>query len=44
MPEIPGDLINPTPKNAIQEQKKKLDPNERNNLDKKQEKESNYRK
>jgi YhcN/YlaJ family sporulation lipoprotein len=44
MPEVPGDLINPTPKNGMQEQKKKLDPNERNNLDKKQEKESNYRK
>jgi YhcN/YlaJ family sporulation lipoprotein len=44
MPEIPGDLINPTPKNGIQEQKKKLAPNEKNNLDKQQEKEANYRK
>jgi YhcN/YlaJ family sporulation lipoprotein len=44
MPEVPGDLINPTPKNGIQEQKKKLSPNEENNLNKKQEKESNYQK
>jgi YhcN/YlaJ family sporulation lipoprotein len=44
MPEIPGDLINPTPKNGIQDQKKKLSPNEKNNLNKKQEKESNYQK
>lgn len=44
MPEVPGDLINPTPKNGIQEQKKKLSPNEEKNLNKKQEKESNYQK
>jgi YhcN/YlaJ family sporulation lipoprotein len=44
MPEVPGDLINPTPKNGIQEQKKKLSPNEEKNLNKKQEKQSNYQK
>lgn len=36
MPEVPSDLINPTPKNGMNEQKKKLPTNERNNLDKKQ--------
>jgi YhcN/YlaJ family sporulation lipoprotein len=44
MPEVPGDLINPTPKNGMQEQKKKLSPNEEKNLNKKQEKQSNYQK
>jgi YhcN/YlaJ family sporulation lipoprotein len=44
MPEIPGDLINPTPKNGINDQKKKLSPDEKNNLNNKQEKESNYQK
>ncbi|WML43571.1 YhcN/YlaJ family sporulation lipoprotein [Neobacillus sp. PS3-40] len=44
MPEVPGDLINPTPKNGMQDQKKKLSPNEKKSLDKKQEQESNYKK
>ncbi|MDP4085681.1 MAG: YhcN/YlaJ family sporulation lipoprotein [Bacillota bacterium] len=44
MPEVPSDLINPTPKNGMQEQKKKLSKDEKQNLDKKQEKESNYKK
>jgi YhcN/YlaJ family sporulation lipoprotein len=41
MPEIPGDMIEPNPKNAPEEPKKKLDQNEKNNLDKKQDEGSN---
>lgn len=44
MPEVPGDLRNPTPKKGIEEQKKKLTEDEKNNLDKKQEEESFHRK
>lgn len=41
MPEIPGDMIDPNPKNAPEEPMKKLNQNEKNNLDKKQDEESN---
>lgn len=44
MPEIPGDMINPTPKTGPENPKKKLSPNEKQNLEQKQEKESNYHK
>jgi YhcN/YlaJ family sporulation lipoprotein len=42
MPEIPGDLITPNPKNATDKPNEKLSPNEQKNLDKKQEEQSNY--
>lgn len=41
MPEIPGDMIDPNPKNAPEEPKKKLEQDEKNSLDKKQNEESN---
>lgn len=44
MPEIPGDLITPNPKNAPNKPNQKLSPNEQKNLDKKQEEQSNYQK
>ncbi len=44
MPEIPGDMITPNPKNGPEDQKNKLSPNEKQNLENKQEKESNYKK
>ncbi|MCQ6279798.1 YhcN/YlaJ family sporulation lipoprotein [Bacillus sp. EB600] len=44
MPEIPGNLVNPTPKTGTEDQKKKLPANEKNNLDKKQEEQSNHQK
>lgn len=44
MPEIPGDLITPNPKNATNEPDKKLPAVEEKNLKKKQEKQSNYHK
>ncbi|XJZ28363.1 YhcN/YlaJ family sporulation lipoprotein [Bacillota bacterium Lsc_1132] len=44
MPEIPGDLITPNPKSGTEDQKKKLNQNEKQNLEHKQEKESNYQK
>lgn len=44
MPEIPGNLVNPTPKTGTEDQKNKLPANERNNLDKKQEEQSNHQK
>jgi YhcN/YlaJ family sporulation lipoprotein len=44
MPEIPGNLINPTPKTGTEDQKSKLPENERKNLDQQQEKQSNDQK
>jgi YhcN/YlaJ family sporulation lipoprotein len=44
MPEIPGNLSNPTPKTGTEDQKSKLPENQRKNLDQQQEKQSNYQK
>lgn len=44
MPEIPSDMINPKPKNATEDPKKKLSPTEKQNLEKRQEQQSNYHK
>jgi YhcN/YlaJ family sporulation lipoprotein len=44
MPEIPGNLLNPTPKTGTEDQKTKLPENERKDLDQQQEKQSNYQK
>ncbi|WP_419180500.1 YhcN/YlaJ family sporulation lipoprotein [Bacillus salipaludis] len=44
MPEVPGDLITPNPKNATDEPDKNLSPKEQNNLKQKQEEQSNYKK
>ncbi|MBS4211990.1 MULTISPECIES: YhcN/YlaJ family sporulation lipoprotein [Neobacillus] len=44
MPEIPGDLITPNPKNATEEPDKKLPAKQENQLEKEQEKQSNYHK
>ncbi|MDR6998048.1 YhcN/YlaJ family sporulation lipoprotein [Neobacillus niacini] len=44
MPEVPGDLITPNPKNATDKPDKSLSPNEEKNLNKKQEEQSNYHK
>jgi YhcN/YlaJ family sporulation lipoprotein len=42
MPEIPGDMINPNPKNAPEEPKKKLQENEKKSLEDKQQEESKH--
>jgi len=42
MPEIPGDLITPSPKNATEKPDKKLPANERDKLKKEQEDQSNH--
>ncbi|HEY2421807.1 MAG TPA: YhcN/YlaJ family sporulation lipoprotein [Neobacillus sp.] len=44
MPEIPGDIITPNPKNATDVPDKKLPPSEQKNLNKKQEEQSNNKK
>ena len=44
MPEVPGDMITPTPKNAPEKEDKKLPANQENQLDKEQEKQSNFHK
>ena len=44
MPEIPADIIDPNPKNATEEPKKKLDNKEEKKLDEKQNRQSNYHK
>ncbi|WP_026574746.1 YhcN/YlaJ family sporulation lipoprotein [Bacillus sp. UNC438CL73TsuS30] len=44
MPEVPGDLITPNPKNATDEPDKNLSPKEQNNLKQKQEEQSNHKK
>jgi YhcN/YlaJ family sporulation lipoprotein len=44
MPEVPGDITDPQPKNATEEPKDKLDPGERSELEDKQQKQSNYHK
>jgi YhcN/YlaJ family sporulation lipoprotein len=44
MPEIPGDLITPSPKNAPKKQDHKLPSDEEKQLKKEQEKQSNYQK
>lgn len=44
MPEIPGNLLNPTPKTGTEDQKSKLTENERKNLNQKQEEQSNHQK
>lgn len=42
MPEIPGDMIDPNPKNAPEEPKKKLQENEKKSLEDKQQEESKH--
>jgi YhcN/YlaJ family sporulation lipoprotein len=42
MPEIPGDMIDPNPKNAPEEPKKKLQKNEKRSLEDKQQEESKH--
>lgn len=42
MPEIPGDIIDPNPKNAPEEPKKKLQDEEKRGLEKDQEEQSNH--
>ncbi|MEH7013950.1 YhcN/YlaJ family sporulation lipoprotein [Neobacillus niacini] len=42
MPEIPGDMIDPNPKNATEEPKKKLPDNQKRSLEKDQEEQSNH--
>ncbi|WHY02245.1 YhcN/YlaJ family sporulation lipoprotein [Neobacillus sp. DY30] len=42
MPEIPGDIIDPNPRNAPEEPKKKLQDNEKRELEKDQEDQSNH--
>lgn len=42
MPEIPGDMIEPNPKNAPEEPKKKLDDDKKKSLEKGQEEQSNH--
>lgn len=44
MPEIPGDLITPNPKNATENPDKNLSPTEQKNLEKKQKEQSNFHK
>jgi YhcN/YlaJ family sporulation lipoprotein len=44
MPEVPGDLITPNPKNATEKPDRKLSPKEQKNLHKRQEEQSNYHK
>jgi hypothetical protein len=44
MPEIPGDMIDPNPKNAPEEPKKKLQENEKKSLEDKQQEESKHHK
>ena len=41
IPEVPGDIQDPTPAKAIEEQKGNLNNHEKKNLDDKQEKQSN---
>jgi YhcN/YlaJ family sporulation lipoprotein len=42
MPEIPGDMIDPNPKNAPEEPKKKLQENDKKSLEDKQQEESKH--
>ncbi|UII57268.1 YhcN/YlaJ family sporulation lipoprotein [Cytobacillus spongiae] len=42
MPEVPADIIDPKPKNGINDSKDKLENKEKQNLEKQQEKQSNY--
>jgi YhcN/YlaJ family sporulation lipoprotein len=44
MPEVPGDITEPQPKNATDEPKNKLDSTEKSELEDKQQKQSNYQK
>ncbi|OIK09631.1 hypothetical protein BIV60_23435 [Bacillus sp. MUM 116] len=44
MPEVPGDIITPNPKNATDKPDNSLSPKEEKNLNKKQEEQSNYHK
>jgi hypothetical protein len=44
MPEIPGDLITPNPKNATDKPNNKLPANEQKNLKRQQEEQSNHQK
>lgn len=41
MPEVPGNIVTPTPKNGVENQKKRLPADEKNNLDKIQKEHSN---
>lgn len=42
MPEIPGNLVNPTPKTGTEDQKNKLPASDKNNLDRQQNEQSNH--
>ncbi|WP_141431322.1 YhcN/YlaJ family sporulation lipoprotein [Bacillus sp. 03113] len=42
MPEIPADMIDPKPKNAVEKPKNKLEGSEKQSLEEKQEKQSNH--
>lgn len=44
MPEVPGNLVNPTPKTGTEDQKNELPENDKINLDHKQEDQSNHQK
>jgi YhcN/YlaJ family sporulation lipoprotein len=44
MPEVPGDLVNPTPKTGTEDQKNELPKGDKMNLDRKQEDQSNHQK
>jgi YhcN/YlaJ family sporulation lipoprotein len=44
IPEVPGNLLNPTPKTGTEDQKNKLPADERNNLNHQQEEQSNHQK
>lgn len=42
IPEVPGDILTPTPSKAIDKEKNKLDNSERKKLDKEQDDQSNH--
>lgn len=44
MPEVPADMVDPKPKNATEEPKNKLKKSQEKELDKEQQKQSNYQK
>ncbi|EIJ81642.1 sporulation lipoprotein, YhcN/YlaJ family [Bacillus methanolicus PB1] len=44
MPEVPAEMVDPKPKNATEEPKNKLKGSHKNELDKEQQKQSNYQK
>ena len=44
MPEIPADMVDPNPKSATEDPKNKLNNNEKQNLEKQQQEQSNQQK